>query len=67
MRVAVIGTGQVGLVTAATMASFGHDVAAVDAEAEKIDVLSRGEPPVFDSGLPELVDEQIAAVPTFVS
>ena len=61
MKVAVIGTGHVGLVTAATLASFGHEVSAVDSDAEKIDMLRRGEPPFFEPGLPELVDEQVAA------
>ena len=61
MKVGIIGTGHVGLVTAATLASFGHEVSAVDADAEKIDMLGRGEPPFFEPGLPELVDEQVAA------
>jgi UDPglucose 6-dehydrogenase len=61
MKVAVIGTGHVGLVTAATLASFGHEVSAVDSDAEKIDRLRRSELPFFEPGLPELVDEQIAA------
>ena len=54
MKVAVIGTGHVGLVTAATLASFGHEVSAVDSDAEKIDMLRRGEPPFFEPSLPEL-------------
>ena len=61
MRVAVIGTGHVGLVTAAAFASLGHDVSALDADAEKIDMLRRGEPPFFEPGLAELVDEQVSA------
>ena len=61
MRVGVIGTGHVGLVTAATLASFGHAVAAVDADAEKIDMLRRGEPPFFEPDLAELVAEQVSA------
>jgi UDPglucose 6-dehydrogenase len=61
MRVGVIGTGHVGLVTAATLASLGHEVSAVDSDAEKIDMLRRGESPFFEPGLPELVNEQVAA------
>ncbi len=61
MRVGVIGTGHVGLVTAATLASLGHGVAAVDSDAEKIDILRRGEPPFFEPCLHEWVDEQVAA------
>jgi UDPglucose 6-dehydrogenase len=61
MRVGVLGTGHVGLVTAAALASLGHEVSGVDSAAEKIDMLCRGEPPFFEPGLPELVDEQVAA------
>ena len=61
MRVGVIGTGHVGLVTAATLASFGHEVSAADSDAEKIDMLRRGKPPFFEPGLSELVEEQVAA------
>jgi UDPglucose 6-dehydrogenase len=61
MRVAVIGTGHVGLVTAVTLSSFGHEVAATDVDPEKIETLRRGEAPFFEPGLQELLDEQVAA------
>jgi UDPglucose 6-dehydrogenase len=61
MKVAIIGAGHVGLVTAATLASIRHDVAAVDADAEKVGMLRRGEPPFFEPGLQDLLDEQVAA------
>jgi UDPglucose 6-dehydrogenase len=61
MDVTVIGAGHVGLITAATLASIGHDVSAVDTDAEKIDMLRRGEPPFFEPGLSELVVQQISA------
>jgi UDPglucose 6-dehydrogenase len=55
MRVGVIGTGHVGLPTAATLAHVGHDVTATDADPEKIEVLQRGGVPFFEPGLEELV------------
>ncbi len=61
MRVAVIGTGHVGLVTAVTLASLGHEVAGLDADAEKIEVLRRGAMPFFEPGLQALLEEQAAA------
>ncbi|MEX2421914.1 MAG: NAD(P)-binding domain-containing protein, partial [Actinomycetota bacterium] len=60
MKVAVIGTGHVGLVTAATLASMGHDVAGTDTNVEKIDTLRRGRAPFYEPGLQELLDEQSA-------
>jgi UDPglucose 6-dehydrogenase len=61
MRVAIIGTGHVGLVTAVTLASLGHDLAGVDADAEKIEALRRGEAPFYEPGLGDLLAEQTAA------
>ncbi len=55
MKVAVIGTGHVGLTTAATLAHIGHDVTATDSDGEKIELLRRGGMPFFEPGLEELV------------
>jgi UDPglucose 6-dehydrogenase len=60
MRVAVIGTGHVGLPTAAVLAHMGNDVAATDADRERIDVLSRGGIPFFEPGLDDLVRDEHA-------
>src|SRR3954447_3897337 len=51
----VIGAGWVGLVTATCFADLGHDVWVRDVLQEKIDTLSRGEVPIFEPGLPELI------------
>lgn len=61
MKVAVIGTGHVGLVTAATLASIGHEVAGTDTNAAKIELLRQGRTPFFEPGLQELLEEQVAA------
>jgi UDPglucose 6-dehydrogenase len=55
MKVGVVGTGHVGLPTAATLAHVGHDVMATDADGEKIELLHRGGMPFFEPGLEELV------------
>jgi GDP-mannose 6-dehydrogenase len=55
MRVAVIGLGYVGCVTAACLADLGHKVTGVDRDAHKVDSVNRGEAPFYEPGLEELV------------
>ncbi len=54
-RIAVIGTGYVGLTTGACFAHLGHQVVCADIVAEKVERLSRGDVPILEAGLPELV------------
>ena len=61
MRVAMIGSGYVGLVSGACFADFGHIVTCVDKDGGKIARLRRGESPIFEPGLPELVASNVAA------
>ena len=55
MRIAMIGVGYVGLVSGACFSEFGHDVVCVDKDAGKVAALDRGEIPIFEPGLDELV------------
>ena len=61
MRIAMIGTGYVGLVSGACFSEFGVDVSCVDKDAGKIDRLSRGEIPIYEPGLDQLVAGNAAA------
>ncbi|MBX3537348.1 MAG: UDP-glucose/GDP-mannose dehydrogenase family protein [Chelatococcus sp.] len=56
MRIAMIGTGYVGLVSGTCFADFGHQVTCVDNDPAKIAMLQRGEIPIFEPGLGELVE-----------
>ena len=55
MKIAVIGSGYVGLVTAACLADFGHFVTAIDKDQEKIALLKAGKIPIYEMGLEEIV------------
>jgi UDPglucose 6-dehydrogenase len=59
MRVAMIGTGYVGLVSGACFADFGHVVTCIDKDPSKIERLERGEIPIFEPGLDDLVARNV--------
>src|SRR5262249_59349296 len=61
MRIAMIGTGYVGLVSGACFSEFGVDVTCVDMDAGKIERLARGEMPIYEPGLDQLVASNMAA------
>ena len=61
MRVMIIGTGYVGLVSGACFADFGHQVTCVDTDGGKIRQLARGEIPIFEPGLARLVKSNASA------
>ena len=61
MRIAMIGTGYVGLVSGACFSDFGHDVGCVDKDAAKIERLGRGQVPIFEPGLEALIAKNAAA------
>jgi UDPglucose 6-dehydrogenase len=60
-RIAVVGTGYVGLTTGACLASLGHHVRCADVDADKVKRLDAGEVDILEPGLPELVGEGLAA------
>ncbi len=55
MKVSVIGSGYVGTVTAACFAELGHNVVCIDIDPEKVDMINRGKPPIYEEGLEELL------------
>ena len=61
MRIAMIGTGYVGLVSGACFSDFGHEVVCVDKDARKIEALHRGVMPIFEPGLDQLVERNVKA------
>src|SRR3954468_14164561 len=61
MRVTMVGSGYVGLVSGACFADFGHQVVCVDKDEDKIETLKRGQIPIYEPGLPELVANNLAA------
>ena len=61
MRIAMIGSGYVGLVSGACFAQLGHDVVCVDKDADKIDRLRRGHIPIYEPGLDRLIADNMRA------
>jgi len=61
MRVAMIGTGYVGLVSGACFSEFGVDVVCVDKDQNKIDMLENGVMPIYEPGLDDLVEKNVKA------
>jgi UDPglucose 6-dehydrogenase len=54
-RICIVGSGYVGLVTGACMAEIGHQVVCVDSDKNKLALLKRGENPIYEPGLDELL------------
>ncbi|ATW03149.1 UDP-glucose/GDP-mannose dehydrogenase family protein [Sphingorhabdus sp. YGSMI21] len=61
MKIAMIGTGYVGLVSGVCFSDFGHDVVCVDKLPEKIAQLERGEVPIYEPGLDAVMERNVAA------
>ncbi|MGC9369392.1 MAG: UDP-glucose dehydrogenase family protein [Paracoccaceae bacterium] len=61
MKIAMIGTGYVGLVSGVCFSDFGHEVVCVDKDPRKIETLERGEAPIYEPGLESLMSRNVAA------
>ena len=61
MKIAMVGSGYVGLVSGACFADFGHDVVCIDKDPAKIDSLKAGIMPIYEPGLAELVGSNVKA------
>jgi UDPglucose 6-dehydrogenase len=61
MKLTMVGTGYVGLVTGACFADTGNDVLCLDVDHKKIDMLRRGESPIYEPGLSQMLTKNIAA------
>ncbi len=61
MKIAMIGTGYVGLVSGVCFSDFGHEVVCVDINPNKIAMLERGEVPIYEPGLDELMAKNVAS------
>ncbi|MEZ5499029.1 MAG: UDP-glucose/GDP-mannose dehydrogenase family protein [Steroidobacteraceae bacterium] len=59
MRISIIGTGYVGLVTGACLADRGHEVICVDVDPAKVDHINKGQAPIHEVGLPELLQRTV--------
>jgi UDPglucose 6-dehydrogenase len=56
MKISIVGTGYVGLVTGVVLADFGNNIICVDNDKEKIDILNKGQLPIYEPGLKEIIE-----------
>ena len=61
MKIAIVGSGYVGLVTGACFAQVGHQVICVDNDERKVEMLRSGEVPIYEPGLEQLVQRNLSA------
>nr|MCU0947691.1 UDP-glucose 6-dehydrogenase [Porphyrobacter sp.] len=61
MKIAMVGSGYVGLVSGACFADFGHEVVCIDKDEHKIALLHQGKMPIYEPGLDALVDSNVKA------
>ena len=56
MKIAIIGTGYVGLVAGVCLADFGNDIICIDNDKEKINILNEGQLPIYEPGLKGIIE-----------
>lgn len=61
MKIAMIGTGYVGLVSGVCFSDFGHEVICVDKDPRKVEMLKKGQVPIYEPGLDSLMEKNVAA------
>ena len=61
MKIAIIGSGYVGLVTGACLAEVGHEVICIDNDERKLKALRSGRIPIYEPGLDQLVERNVSA------
>lgn len=61
MKISIIGSGYVGLVTGAGFAKLGHNVICIDIDKKRVDMINKGKPPIYEKGLAELLPQLIEA------
>src|SRR5258706_9972747 len=61
VKIGIVGTGYVGLVTGACFAEVGHQVVCVDSDLKKVEMLRAGGIPIYEPGLEEIVQRSVAA------
>lgn len=59
MKITIVGTGYIGLVSTACFAEKGHSITCIDINQEKIDILNNGKVPIYENGLKELIQKNI--------
>ena len=59
MKISIIGTGYVGLLTGVSLANFGNNINCVDNDKEKIDILNKGQLPIYEPGLKEIIQNTL--------
>ncbi|MEJ1964021.1 MAG: 2-dehydropantoate 2-reductase N-terminal domain-containing protein [Gammaproteobacteria bacterium] len=59
MRISIVGTGYVGLVSGACLAEQGHDVVCLDIDQRKVDMINSAQAPIHELGLPELMKRHV--------
>ena len=64
MKVVVIGTGYVGLVSGTCFAEIGHEVTCIDIDEKKIAILEKGESTIYEPGLSDLLKRNISVIST---